>query len=77
MENKLIEKNAAFVKRHKKSLEACKDTDLCTDAQKPLVEAAIANDAPLSAVKTLQKEMKQKETGVWDNALLNALMHQK
>lgn len=77
METKVIEKNNAFVTKNEKSLKDCATGDICTDTQKPLVAAAIVKDAPLTAVKALQKEMKQKETGVWDPALLNALMHQK
>jgi hypothetical protein len=79
IETKLIEKNTEFVlvKQNNKALTDCATWDICTDAQKPLVTAAIATNAPLAAVKAIQKEMKQKETGVWDIALLNALMHQK
>jgi hypothetical protein len=76
-DSKLIEKNTEFVKKNNKALTDCATWDICTDTQKPLVEAAIVTDAPLSAVKAIQKEMKQKETGIWDTVLLNALMHQK
>lgn len=77
MENKLIEKNNEFVKKYNKALKDCTTGDICTDIQKPLVVAAIKDDAPLVDIKALQKEMKQKETGVWDATLLNTLMNQK
>lgn len=76
-EKKLQEKNTAFVTKNKKQLTDCTTGDICTDTQKPLVVAAIAEDAPIAAVKALQKEMKRPETGVWDEDLLNALMQQK
>jgi hypothetical protein len=76
-DSKLIERNTEFVKKNNKALTDCATWDICTDTQKPLVAAAIAANAPLSAVKAIQKEMKQKETGIWDTALLNVLMHQK
>ena len=78
-EKNLIEKNTAFVTKHNDALSGCAkgDTgDICTDTQKSFVVAAIVADAPLVAVKALQKEMKLTQTGIWDATLLNALMHQ-
>ena len=78
MEAKVMEKNKTFVTAKTKQLTDCTDSTktTCTGDQRSLVAAAIADKAPLKAVKALQKEMKQNETGVWDDALLNALMHQ-
>jgi len=77
MENKLQEKNDDFVKNHTKAIDDCANGDICTDGQKKLISSnGIIVVAP-DAVRALQKEMKQKATGVWDIALLNALMHQK